>query len=467
MKKALAVLIGLVLITGTSAQISAATVKAGGTCSKVNAKQSYLGKKYICAKAGNKLKWKVVVNSAKVPTPPVVEKAPTPPVVEKVEPVDTTPDPVVSAKSIYSNSSECKLAYTSTDTGQFIGFPRESRFPTSIGDRRSIVIFVDFSDKAAEARAVETWKNKQIPVAENVMAALSYGKYKIKFDVNENIYRLAGSYKDYARSEYANIAGSTPALALEYGKFVSEAVKIADIDVDFSKYDFVNVVTPTFNPKAEGGATGGSGFNADGKTFFLGTVGPIDEYLDDANKDNWLTHEVGHILGLTHVYNYYGGTLGAWDFMGNSFGYNELHGWQRWFLGWIEDSQVLCLDAATQKESVQLISPLGDANNSVKSTIVKLSPTSALVIEVLRTSSITKLTPANEGVIVYKVDTTIAGGRGSISILSNPTKIQSLGGGRPGIIGTMAVGESIQAEGFTIKVLKSVKGGDFVSISKS
>jgi len=70
-------------------------------------------------------------------------------------------------------------------------------------------------------------------------------------------------------------------------------------------------------------------------------------------------------------------------------------------------------------------------------------------------------------VIVYKVDTTIAGGRGSISILSNPTKIQSLGGGRPGIIGTMAVGESIQAEGFTIKVLKSVKGGDFVSISKS
>lgn len=457
MKKPLAILLGFLLITGNTIQNSQAAIKAGATCSKANAKQSVLGKKYLCTKSGNKLKWKLVVTPAKVPTSPTVEK---------VEPVDSTPDPVVSDASLYINSAECKLAYTAQDADQYLGFPRGSRYPTSLGERKSIVLFVDFSDKEADSRAIEVWKKKQIPVAENVFSTLSYGKYKITFDVNEKIYRLAGSYKDYTRSEYVNIAGSTPALGLEYGKFVSEAVKIADLDIDFSKYDFVNVVTPTFSPKAEGGASGGGGFNVDGKSSFLATVGPIDEYLDDASKDNWLTHEVGHILGLTHIYNYYSGTLGAWDFMGNTFGFNELHGWQRWFLGWIDDNQILCLDGTTLKDSIQLITPLSEANKGVKSTIVKLSPSTALVIEVIRSSTNTELSPANEGVLVYKVDTKIPGGKGSVSIISKPEKIQPTKGGRGAVIGTMAFGESLQAEGFTIKVVKSAKGGEFVSVSK-
>lgn len=462
-----AVLVGLIFSMSLAIPSSLGAIKAGGTCNKVNAKQSALGKKYICVKSGKKLKWKLDTLSAKAPIAPGVPTESQSSVAKDSDPLDQSPNPVVSASTIYADSLECKLKYASQDTDEYLGFPRGERYPTSMGNRKSIVLFVDFNDLEADSRAIEVWKNRQIPVAEAVYKEISYGRYSVKFDLTSKIYRLAGSYKDYVRSEYVNAAGSTPGVGLEYSKFIRESVKIADSDVDFSQYDFVNVVTPTFTPRAEGGATGGGDFNVDGKTLFLGTVGPIDEYANDSTKDNWLTHEVGHILGLTHVYNFYENTLGAWDFMGNSFGFNELHGWQRWFLGWIEDNQVLCLDGATAKESIQLVSPLGEANKAVKATILKLSPTSALVVEVLRKSSVTKEKTFSEGVIVYKVNTELRGGVGSISILSNPREIQITSGRKQGIIGTLSAGESVESDGFIIKVLKSVKSGDYVSIAKN
>jgi M6 family metalloprotease-like protein len=241
---------------------------------------------------------------------------------------------------------------------------------------------------------------------------------------------------------------------------------MADNDVDFSKYDFVNVVTPTFSPKAEGGATGGSGFNVDGKTSFLSTVGPIGEYINDSSKDNWLLHEVGHLLGLTHVYDYYQRNIGAWDPMGNVFGLDELHGWQKWYLNWIEDSQIACLDESAPKETIHLISPLSAPTKENKSVILKLSTSSALVIEVIRSSQENKFPAAYDGVIIYKVDTTLPGGKGSISIVSNPNKLQPTKVGRVGITGTLGVGESVNYENYIIKVLKKTANGDYVSINK-
>ncbi|KGA21031.1 hypothetical protein GM51_3980 [freshwater metagenome] len=459
--KSLLVALPLTLIPALA--ISAPKVTPGSKCKVQKQKVIYQDKSFTCVKSGKKLIWNkgvVFVKPASTPTPiatPTPASTPTP---------DPTPDPVVSESSVYVNSSICKLPYTSPDSDSFLGFPRNQRYIPSIGERKSIVLFVDFDDLVADKKAVDTWKNVQIPVAEKAFYRLSYGKYKISFDVNEKIYRLPGSYKAFARSEYVNVAGSTPGLGLEYGKFVHSAVTIADIDIDFSKYDFVNVVTPTFSPKAEGGATGGSGFNVDGKTSFLSTVGPIDEYIDDPLKSNWLLHEVGHLLGLTHVYDYSQRNIGALDLMGNSFGFDELHGWQRWYLDWIEDIQVACLDESAPKESVHLISPLATSTKGTKSLILKLSPSSALAIEVMRSSPEDTFPSAYEGVVVYKIDTKLSGGKGSISIISNAGKSQPTKGGRAGLIGTLSVGESVKYEDYTIKVLKNSTTGDYVSVSK-
>jgi M6 family metalloprotease-like protein len=443
---------------------SATKVTPGSKCKVQKQKVDYQNKTYTCIKSGKKLVWNkgvMIVKPAPAPAPapaPTTTPTPTP---------APTPDPLVSESSVYVNSSLCKLPYTNQDSDSYLGFPRSQRYVPSIGDRKSIVLFVDFDDLVADKKAVDTWKNIQIPVAEKAFNGLSYGKYRISFDVNEKIYRLPGSYKAFTRNEYANVAGSTPALGLEYSRFVQSAVTIADNDIDFSKYDFVNVVTPTFSPKAEGGATGGSGFNVDGKTSFMSTVGPIGEYVDDPLKDNWLLHEVGHLLGLTHIYDYSQRNLGALDLMGNSFGFDELHGWQRWYLNWIEDSQVACLDESAPKETVHLISPLATSTKGTKSVILKLSSSSALAIEVMRSSPENSFPSAYEGVVVYRIDTKLPGGKGSISIVSNAGKSQPTKGGRTGLIGTLSVGESVKYEDYTIKVLKNSTTGDYVSVSKT
>jgi len=81
-KKFLPILLGVIFVTSIPAQSSEAAIKVGGSCSKVNAMQNYLGKQYICTRIGRSLKWKAVVSSTK--TPISATKTTTPPKAEKV-----------------------------------------------------------------------------------------------------------------------------------------------------------------------------------------------------------------------------------------------------------------------------------------------------------------------------------------------------------------------------------------------
>jgi M6 family metalloprotease-like protein len=244
-----------------------------------------------------------------------------------------------------------------------------------------------------------------------------------------------------------------------------DAVLAANNEIDFSKYDFVNIVTPTFNPKTEGGASGGGGFNVDGKTSFLGTLGPIDEYLNQPLKKNWLLHEVGHLNGLMHGYDYTKNPLGAWDVMANSFGLsNDLLGWNKFKLGWIDDVQIDCIANKPASETFHLLSPIGTSSTSSKMVVLKLSANTALVVETRRKTTIDNVSALNEGVLVYKVDTTIPQGKGAFAILSNKSKIVNLPDRNPVLVGTMKPGESLSDSGYTVSVLQSVSDGDYVSI---
>jgi len=296
---------------------------------------------------------------------------------------------------------------------------------------------------------------------------MSYGRYNLKYEMVEKFYRINQSYKSFIRNEQGNVPGSTPARGLETYNLLRAAVLEADNDVNFSKYDFVNIVTPTFLPKTEPGASGGGGFNVDGISSFLAVLGPFDEYFEDPLKRNWLTHETGHVLGLSHAYNYQNQPLGAWDVLANSFGLtDDLLDWNKIKLGWLEDSQINCLTDSSKNITTHFLSAIGSDSGNEKLTVVKIGKYSALVVESRRKSNLDDLGPNQEGLLVYRVDTTVASGSGAVTIVSNPNKIAYEQGKNPLLVGTMGVGESVISGNYEIKVIKATAIGDYFSISR-
>ena len=376
------------------------------------------------------------------------------------------PTPNLTNKAEYLNASECKLERVGDNPDFFTGFPKNSKTIPSIGEHKSIVFFVDFSDLPADPRAITEWRNTQIPYAEKAFNVMSYGKYNLKFDLNDKFYHLPTKYKSYVKKEISSIALSKPKHGIETNKLLKDAMKAADSEIDFSLYDTVNLVTPIFDPPSDGGAVETNGFSVDGKNYFRATVGPIDPYLDDPTQKNWLVHETGHLLGLTHIYNYENG-LAGWDVMGNVFGFDDLIGWNKFFLGWIDDNQVNCIDPNSASESVHLLTPIGTASSGTKIAMVKISKNKAILVEVRRKTELDNLSDYSSGVIVYELDTSIPANKGTIRIVSNPYKYGQDTAKGDVLLGTMPVGKFVNVDGYTVTVLKNSKEGDYVSIKKT
>ena len=146
-----------------------AAVKAGGACSKLNTTSIVGSKKFTCIKSGKKLIWNKGVAVASKSTTPIVE----------------IPDPVITENSTYLSTSECKLARGGDNSDLYIGFPRDGKYPPALGDRKTVVLFVDFADLPPNPKAFSEMKNVQIPHAEKTFEMISYGKYRLKFEIVE------------------------------------------------------------------------------------------------------------------------------------------------------------------------------------------------------------------------------------------------------------------------------------------
>lgn len=85
-----------------------------------------------------------------------------------------------------------------------------------------------------------------------------------------------------------------------------------------------------------------------------------------------------------------------------------LSGWELFLLGWLDDSQVLCLDATSTviDDFVVHLAPLENLSKEATVLIVKTSETDALVVESRRPTGYSERFAGLKGLVAYEVDVT-------------------------------------------------------------
>ncbi len=447
--------LAVALVMTLTSPLYAAAPKAGAKCTKKSATAISGGKLFTCIQSGKKLVWNKGV-ATKKPTPIV---KPTP----KFTPINYE----LTDPSKFKKLADCQLN-SKVQASEHYGFPRPADLIPTIGEHKSIALFVYFDDLPFDQRQFGEWRNNQIPTLEKYLKEMSYGKLKYKVDIFNKPIHIKKSVLSYNLDTDHDAPAKPNA---NPGGLVSDAVIAADPEIDFSQYEFINVITPWTRLIGFEGTTGVR-LTADGKQFNFASFGPIREYLNDPTKKIWLLHEVGHMMGLIHQFNVRGdwGRTGypIWSAMANGTSpVPEFMAWEKFLLGWFSEEQVRCIENFEQGAFTSKLTSLSESDSGAKTILVKQSANQILVIESRRTSDLGILSKEEEGVLVYRIDTNIRSGDGAANLIFSSAKTRRMPNGGGGLIGTLHAGEIVTSNGVKVEVLFSDKSGDIIKVSKS
>lgn len=462
------------LISTPVIQTSAA-VKAGAKCTNPGQVKKSKGSSFICVKQGKKLTWKKQASVSPIPSPTpspdpsataTPQATPTPTTKPTPSPLPTpTPTPIeITESSNFKKMSECQVT-TNLDGSEHYGFPRPSTTIPTLGERRTIVLFVYFDDLPSEQKQIDEWKNNQIPTFERYIEKMSYGKLKYKVDTLDTFLHIKKSVLSY---NLDTPHGTPMKPNANFGGLIKDAADLADPLIDFSKYEFINVVTPsTTKIGFEGSA--GVRLTYDGKSFNRATFGPIREYVDDPTKKIWFLHEVGHTMGLFHQYKISGdwgwniSGFPIWSAMATGVSpMPEFVAWEKFLVGWFSEEQVRCINGFDNPSYTVKLSSLSESDLGVKALMARINSNQILVVESRRTSELGEMAKSEEGAHIYLIDANIRSNDGAM----RPIFERQSNRGRF-LIGTSREGESVTTSGMKIEILRSDSVGDTVRISKT
>ena len=162
-------------------------------------------------------------------------------------------------------------------------------------------------------------------------------------------------------------------------------------------------------------------------------------YIDDPKTfARNLYHGAAHNLGLSDLYiqqwvpEFAGKPrtykYGHWDMMTSAD--NELNGWHRWILQWVEDRQVHCIPPTTGEEYQVFLEPLNHADGDTRLIVIPLSESQAISIELRGPGRFCPEEPwrsfsigpnfqggCTQDVLVTLMDTSMGNGHGPMQIL--------------------------------------------------
>lgn len=258
-------------------------------------------------------------------------------------------------------------------------------------------------------------------------------------------------------------------------QFANDVISAVDSKFDFSKIDYVLFVVPAGTPSSVIGQQGfGDVVSAEGRLFNVAVAQPATFTSKDNSKTPemalpimWL-HEFYH-PGLNLGDNHAGDSrsydeergMGDWGLMSRSSG--DLLVWQKWLLGFLQDSQVHCL-ADLSTTTTTLLTPSTTKSVRHKQLTISIGATRVLVVESIRATGINyKLGRQSLGALVYLVDTSQPGHEDGYTLLypDNRRPVPS----RPFMTDApLKLGESLTYEGVKITNVEWGEFGDVIRV---
>ena len=273
----------------------------------------------------------------------------------------------------------CRLPEMGLRNDVGLGFPRIPVRLKARGNVRFTVLFVDFNDVPATTSPQQVLSIIS-PQSEKYFDAVSYGKFKLRFAPHYQWLRMSKTSVDYHFGRGASFDTQRA--------YMQEAVQLAGKSLDYSQTDAILVIT---NPAVKAidwgpafSAAPGFGIQAGGREILNGATSGSDLTILGWP---WFNHEIGHTLSLvdlagplpdTQEWHTY---VGDFSVMGDPNGKaKELLAWERWQLGWLDDSQVLCAQVQ-QGQKWQARLTLIERRGGNKLAIIPTGKTTAIVVE--------------------------------------------------------------------------------------
>ncbi|WP_353479729.1 M6 family metalloprotease domain-containing protein [Streptomyces sp. ALI-76-A] len=298
------------------------------------------------------------------------------------------------------------------------GLPTPGGYSRSTGTVRALTLMVDFSDAPGQGSALDRFR-EFFPRTQEWFRTSSYGRldYRPETPVPDWL-RMPQPFSAYGIERGAPFDPG-------YRQLVQDLVTAADPRVDFRSYDFLNVlVTPNAGPSALDTVLS--------VTFAGNTEAPVADGVPVANASfvysrqddgsgsydrtgyRVLPHENGHVFGLPDLYTQEGGgAVGHWDIMSEDWGANnDLLGWHKWKLGWLDAGQVHCVTAPGTTEHT--LTPLARAGGS-KLIVVPVDRRTGYAVE-LRTRDGNDEAVCRPGVLIYRIDADVDTGQGPVTV---------------------------------------------------
>lgn len=368
---------------------------------------------------------------------------------------------VLSPRTQFSPVQSCQLDLSVARNPPFsLGYRRDSMWGPTRGDYRIAVVYLSYLDATINPKAMNEMVDVQELNSQKFYTAASYGRLHLSFLDSHTVHTVQKNLLTY------NLKGDGP----DMNTVFTDAMTAAFSDYDFSKVDGLAIVLPDSLPASGIGPSYGREITVGGDTITRGVdltyINPENHRVIDSG---WLTHELGHTLGLTHPFLYgLPPAPYAWDVMlyDNTWA-PDLFTWEKYILGWLDDSEVDCVNSPISGTFNVLLQSNGSSSSATKMLMYRLSDTQAIVVESRRKSSLDLLTRLQEGVLVYKLDISKGFGEGEITLVYNHAQIVNNQKFGTEMYGSLRQGEKVTTSGLLVTVLKSTSNGDYVSIASA